>query len=255
MTQAPEPRPAGDGRKLADYAGRKGQLPTWPRVGLLLALLAFTFFVAKSCQDNQVRVTQAQAVELAKKQVDFAPENTQIRLLRQGLDRQPDLDRLALDPRGPRTEPRQVRPPVAGPHRRDHRQGGERRDPGARRRPADRTGGEHEPRAALSGPRMRVLVLQHIACEHPGVFCEVMRERGVEAVAVEVDEGEPLPDWREFDAVLAMGGPMGAGDDADHPWLAAERRAGARGGRGRAAVPRRLPRSAAARRGARRPRL
>ena len=70
---------------------------------------------------------------------------------------------------------------------------------------------------------MRLLVLQHIACEHPGVFSEVMRERGVEAVPVELDEGEPLPDWREFDAVLAMGGPMGAGDDADHPWLAAEK--------------------------------
>ncbi len=70
---------------------------------------------------------------------------------------------------------------------------------------------------------MRVLVLQHIGCEHPGVFSEVMRERDVEQVAVELDEGETLPDWREFDAVLAMGGPMGAGDDADHPWLAAER--------------------------------
>jgi GMP synthase-like glutamine amidotransferase len=70
---------------------------------------------------------------------------------------------------------------------------------------------------------MRVLVLQHIACEHPGVFSEVMRERGDEVVAIEVDEGEPLPDWRDFDALLAMGGPMGAGDDAEHPWLAAER--------------------------------
>ena len=70
---------------------------------------------------------------------------------------------------------------------------------------------------------MRVVVLQHIACEHPGVFSEVMRERGVEWVPVELDEGEPLPDWREFDGVLAMGGPMGAGDDGDHPWLAAER--------------------------------
>ena len=70
---------------------------------------------------------------------------------------------------------------------------------------------------------MRLLALQHIACEHPGVFTEVMAERGVEATAVELDEGEPLPDWREFDAVLAMGGPMGAADDRDHPWLAAER--------------------------------
>jgi len=51
-----------------------------------------------------------------------------------------------------------------------------------------------------------------------------MRERGVESVAVELDRGEPLPDWRDFDGVLGMGGPMGAGDDAEHPWLEAERR-------------------------------
>ncbi len=70
----------------------------------------------------------------------------------------------------------------------------------------------------------RLLVLQHIACEHPGAFSEVIAERGVEAVAVELDEGEPLPDWRGFDAVLAMGGPMGAGDDVEHPWLEGERR-------------------------------
>jgi GMP synthase-like glutamine amidotransferase len=70
---------------------------------------------------------------------------------------------------------------------------------------------------------MRVLVLQHISCEHPGVFSEVMSERGVEEVAVELDEGEPVPDWQEFDAVLAMGGPMGASDDAEHGWLTAEK--------------------------------
>ncbi len=71
---------------------------------------------------------------------------------------------------------------------------------------------------------VRLLVLQHIACEHPGVFSDVMSERGVEPLAVELDQGEALPDWRRFDAVLAMGGPMGAGDEADHPWLADEKR-------------------------------
>lgn len=70
---------------------------------------------------------------------------------------------------------------------------------------------------------MRLLVLQHIACEHPGVFSEVMSERGVEAVPVELDAGEPLPDWRQFDGVIAMGGPMGATDDAEHPWLTPEK--------------------------------
>ena len=71
---------------------------------------------------------------------------------------------------------------------------------------------------------MRLLVLQHIACEHPGAFSDVIDARGVEAVAVELDRGEPPPDWREFDAMLAMGGPMGANDDAEHPWLGAEKR-------------------------------
>jgi GMP synthase (glutamine-hydrolysing) len=55
------------------------------------------------------------------------------------------------------------------------------------------------------------------------VFSEVMREHGVEAIPVELDEGQSLPEWSEFDAVLAMGGPMGAGDDGDHPWLGAEK--------------------------------
>jgi GMP synthase-like glutamine amidotransferase len=70
---------------------------------------------------------------------------------------------------------------------------------------------------------VRLLVLQHISCEHPGVFSEVIEERGVEAVPVEVDEGQPLPDWRDFDAVLAMGGPMGAYEEGEHPWLVPEK--------------------------------
>jgi GMP synthase (glutamine-hydrolysing) len=71
---------------------------------------------------------------------------------------------------------------------------------------------------------VRVLVLQHISCEHPGVFSDVMSGRGVEEVAVELDAGDALPDWREFDSVLAMGGPMGASDEVEHGWLSAEKR-------------------------------
>lgn len=69
-----------------------------------------------------------------------------------------------------------------------------------------------------------ILVLQHIACEPPGAYEDVMRERGARLHRVELDEGEPLPDWREFDGMVVMGGPMGAGDDTDQPWLVAERR-------------------------------
>jgi GMP synthase-like glutamine amidotransferase len=72
---------------------------------------------------------------------------------------------------------------------------------------------------------MDVLVLQHIACEPPGAYEDVLRDRDVRIHRVELDEGEPLPDWRAFDAIVAMGGPMGAGDDAELPWLREEKRA------------------------------
>ncbi len=71
---------------------------------------------------------------------------------------------------------------------------------------------------------MRVLVLQHIACEPPGVYEDVLLERGAEIVRVELDEGETPPDWRTMDAIVAMGGPMSVNDEDEHPWLVAEKR-------------------------------
>lgn len=70
---------------------------------------------------------------------------------------------------------------------------------------------------------MDVLVLQHIACEPPGVYEDVLRERGAALTRVEVDAGDELPDWREFSAIVAMGGPMSANDDDTLPWLADEK--------------------------------
>jgi GMP synthase (glutamine-hydrolysing) len=41
---------------------------------------------------------------------------------------------------------------------------------------------------------------------------------------IEVDEGGPLPDWRGYAGIIAMGGPMAAYEDGRLPWLAAEKR-------------------------------
>lgn len=72
---------------------------------------------------------------------------------------------------------------------------------------------------------MDVLVLQHVACEPPGVYEDVLLARGLTLTRVELDEGESLPDWRDHAAMIVMGGPMGAYDEADHPWLVAEKQA------------------------------
>ena len=71
---------------------------------------------------------------------------------------------------------------------------------------------------------MKTLVLQHIACEPPGVFEDVLIERGAAITRVELDEGGRLPDWRDFDLIVAMGGPMSVNDESEHPWLVAEKR-------------------------------
>ncbi len=70
---------------------------------------------------------------------------------------------------------------------------------------------------------MLALVLQHISCEPPGAFEEVLIAHAARIRRVEIDEGEALPDWREFDLIVAMGGPMGAYQVDDFPWLPAER--------------------------------
>ncbi len=71
---------------------------------------------------------------------------------------------------------------------------------------------------------MDVLVLQHIACEPPGVFEDVLLHRGAVLQRVELDEGEPLPASLDgIAAIVAMGGPMSVNDEAEHPWLAQEK--------------------------------
>lgn len=63
--------------------------PTWPRVAAVVALFVLIVIVAKTCQSSQIKVSQDEALALATEQVRFEPEDTQIRLLRQGLDRHP----------------------------------------------------------------------------------------------------------------------------------------------------------------------
>ena len=72
---------------------------------------------------------------------------------------------------------------------------------------------------------MRLLVFQHIACEHPGVFRRFLREDGIQWDAVELDEGQPIPSLEKYDALWVMGGPMDVWDVEEHPWLIPEKRA------------------------------
>jgi hypothetical protein len=55
----------------------------------VVALLAVTFVAAQTCQQSQVRLSKEQAIARARPEAGFAPQRTQIRLVRQGLNGHP----------------------------------------------------------------------------------------------------------------------------------------------------------------------
>ena len=69
----------------------------------------------------------------------------------------------------------------------------------------------------------RILVFQHIAAEHPGIFRDYLQDDGIEWVPVELDEGEAIPSVENFDALWVMGGPKDVWEENDYPWLVKEK--------------------------------
>jgi GMP synthase-like glutamine amidotransferase len=69
---------------------------------------------------------------------------------------------------------------------------------------------------------MRVVVLQHLACEHPGIWRDFLREDGADVITAELDAGERIPSLDGADALLVFGGPMNVDEHERFPWLAPE---------------------------------
>ncbi len=70
---------------------------------------------------------------------------------------------------------------------------------------------------------MNFLVFQHVAVEHPGIFRDFWRRAGVRWTAIELDEGDAIPeDLQAYDALIVMGGPMDVWQTAENPWLTPE---------------------------------
>ena len=72
---------------------------------------------------------------------------------------------------------------------------------------------------------MKLLVFQHIACEHPGSLRSFLAADNIEWHAVNLDQGETIPPLQDYDALWVMGGPMDVWDVEQHPWLIAEKEA------------------------------
>ena len=58
----------------------------------------------------------------------------------------------------------------------------------------------------------RLLVLQHIEREGPGLFARIAEERGFTLCTFRLDLGDSLPELTKGDLLLVLGGPMGVRD-------------------------------------------
>ena len=67
-----------------------------------------------------------------------------------------------------------------------------------------------------------ILVFQHVNVEHPGVFRNFFKDDGFQLHTVELDQGESIPDLKDFDALWVMGGPMDVWEEDKYSWLVEE---------------------------------
>jgi GMP synthase (glutamine-hydrolysing) len=65
--------------------------------------------------------------------------------------------------------------------------------------------------------------LQHVGFEGPAAIADVFEARGTRLQQVRLDEGDQLPAVDDVAGLVVMGGPMGALEDAAHPYLPGER--------------------------------
>lgn len=66
------------------------------------------------------------------------------------------------------------------------------------------------------------MVLQHVECEHLGVFEGLLIQRDVSYRYVKLYEGESIPDLGPYSGVVLLGGPMNVYEEKEYPFLRQE---------------------------------
>lgn len=74
---ATPPSTAGTRRGLRDSP--------WGKAAILAAVLVAALLVARSCGATETPVSKDEAVEIARGEVDFAPDRVQVRLIKRGI--------------------------------------------------------------------------------------------------------------------------------------------------------------------------
>lgn len=79
-------------------------------------------------------------------------------------------------------------------------------------------------RGKTLGCDMKAHILQHVPFEGPGSVGTWLQARGASVTTTRLYETPVFPEPGEVDWLVIMGGPMSVNDEADLPWLVAEKR-------------------------------
>ncbi|MCW5559424.1 MAG: gamma-glutamyl-gamma-aminobutyrate hydrolase family protein [Verrucomicrobiae bacterium] len=71
---------------------------------------------------------------------------------------------------------------------------------------------------------MRVHILQHVPFEGLGSISSWLQSQNATVSATRFFESPSLPELRDFDVLVALGGPMSVNDENELPWLREEKR-------------------------------
>jgi len=70
---------------------------------------------------------------------------------------------------------------------------------------------------------VRAQILQHVPFESPGSILTALHALGTGVGVTRLYAGDPLPLCADVDLLVVMGGPMSVNDEAEYPWLVAEK--------------------------------
>jgi GMP synthase (glutamine-hydrolysing) len=70
--------------------------------------------------------------------------------------------------------------------------------------------------------RKPVLIVQHAPHEHPAVLKRTLESQGIQTLWIHSYLGDRYPAHTEIHGMISLGGPMGANDEREHPWITSE---------------------------------
>ncbi len=70
--------------------------------------------------------------------------------------------------------------------------------------------------------RPPVLIIQHAPHEHAATLRRALESQGIPSQVLRIWEAASLPAATEISGLVSLGGPMGANDEIDHPWILEE---------------------------------